>query len=81
MKKFRKKNPLNVNILKGKHHVYWHNATVNCLVQSSYAVAASVSTGMSNHISMFISGNSPSDETLNRNHCRCSCDDSMNFPL
>ena len=38
-------------------------------------MAALVSTGMGDSISMLISGDSPS-ETLN-----CSCGDSMNFPL
>ena len=39
------------------------------------------SFGMGECISMSISGDSPSGETLNRGLCHCSCGDSMNFPL
>ena len=42
-------------------------------------MAASVSTGMGDHISMSISGDSPLDETLNQGPCCCSCGNSMNF--
>ena len=60
---------------------YWHTAMVNCLVQSSSTMAASVSTGMGDRISMSIYGDSPSDETLNQGPRRGSFGDSMNFPL
>ena len=60
---------------------YWHTATVNCLVQSDKAMAASVSTWMGDPISMSISRDSPSDETLNRDPWLCSCEDSMNLGL
>ena len=42
---------------------------------------ALVSTWTGNRISMSISVDSPSDETLNGGPWRCSCSDSMNFPL
>ena len=44
-------------------------------------MTASVSTGMGDRISMSISVDSTSDETLNLGLWRCSCGDSMNFPL
>ena len=44
-------------------------------------MAASVSTWMDDCISMSISGDSPSDETLNLGAWHCSCSDSINFPL
>ena len=53
---------------------YWHTGTVNCLAQS-------VRAWMGDRISMSISGDSLSNETLNREHWRCSCSDSMNFPF
>ena len=51
------------------------------MVQSGLAGEASASTWMGDRISMSISGESPSDETLNRGLWCCSCGDSMNFPL
>ena len=42
---------------------------------------SSTDTWMGDRISMSISGDSPSDETLNRGPWRYSCGDSMNFPL
>ena len=45
---------------------YWHTATVTCLVHLGQATSPSVSTWMGDRISMSISVNSPSDETLNR---------------
>ena len=45
---------------------YWHTATANRLEQWGYATSASVSTWMGDCISMSISVNSPSDETLNQ---------------
>ena len=45
---------------------YWDTATVNCLVQSDKATAASINSWMDDRISMSISGDKPSDETLNR---------------
>ena len=38
--------------------------TLNYLVQSSKQTAASISTGIADRISMLISGDNPSDETL-----------------
>ena len=40
-----------------------------------------ISTWMEDRISMSISADSPSDETLKQVPWRCSCGDSMNFPL
>ena len=53
--------------------------TVNCLIQSNKATTDLVSTGYC--ISMSISGDSLSDETLNRGPWDWSCDDNMNFPF
>ena len=60
---------------------YWHTATVNCLAQWCYAASASVCTCMGKRISMSISVDSLSDETLNRGPWRCCYGDSMYFPL
>ena len=46
--------------------VIQHTGTVIFLVQSIIATVALVSTWIGDRISMSISGDSPSDETLNR---------------
>ena len=43
---------------------YWHTATANCLVHLGQATSAWVCTWMGDLISMLISVESPSDETL-----------------
>ena len=45
---------------------YWHTATVNRLVHWGLATLALVITWMGDRISMSISVDSPSEETLNR---------------
>ena len=45
---------------------YWHTATVNQLVRRGLATSALVCTWMGDRISMSISDDSPSDETINQ---------------
>ena len=64
-----------------KHFVsgYYYTYTVNCLVSGVYCWL--IGFGMDDRISMLISGDSLSDEPLNRGPWCFSWGDGMNFPL
>ena len=60
---------------------YWHIATVNCQVQWSKETSASVTTWMGDCISMSISVDDPSNETLNQGHLALLLRRQNEFPL